>query len=230
MSNRILILGNKPYNNFKFDKIIDSFDIIYRFNMAIPGKNNGTKFGKLAMCNHIYKNFVEDNLSEQELLRKYSGESDASFLSEFYDFFQKNKNKFEKIYHQKESYVHRCNEMLSEYGCDRQFGSIASTGHATIFKLLEQNCNNIYVSGFTIRSDEIRTTTGELKTYTQAKHEGKAGVHCAALESGILAWLHNKNKIDVSLCMVKDTEELSIETNEYETKPSEFIINLLKGN
>jgi len=230
MDDKVLLVGNKPYNNFNFSKIIDNFDVIYRFNMAIPGKNNGTKFGKLAMCNHIYNNFVDNFISRDKMISIYGKETETSYLDEWYDFFQKNKNKFEEIYHQQESYVGRCDQMLSEYGCDRRFERIVSTGHATIFKLLEQGYSNIYVLGFTIRLDEIRETLGELKTFAKAKHEGNIGVHCAAKESGILAWLHRKNKIDASLCMVKDTEELNIETNEYETKPSEFIINLLKGH
>jgi len=52
---KVLILGNKQYYNFRLNDIVDSFDIIYRFNMALPGKNNGTKLGKLAMCSHVYR-------------------------------------------------------------------------------------------------------------------------------------------------------------------------------
>ena len=35
---KVLILGNKHYYNFKLNDIIDSFDIVYRFNLAYPGR------------------------------------------------------------------------------------------------------------------------------------------------------------------------------------------------
>ena len=85
---KVLILGNKQYYNFKLDDIIDSFDKVYRFNMAWPGKNNGTKFGNLAMCSHIYLNLVEEPVSKDEIMRIYGDEMEKQFLYDWYDFFQ----------------------------------------------------------------------------------------------------------------------------------------------
>lgn len=56
---KILIIGNKPYYNLNLTNIIDSFDVIYRFNLCRFDKNSGTRYGKLAMCNHVYENFVK---------------------------------------------------------------------------------------------------------------------------------------------------------------------------
>ena len=48
-------------------------------------------------------------------------------------------------------------------------------------------------------------------------------------ERDILALVHNNEKIDASLCMLKDTEEYTLEDNKYNTLPSQYIINLLNG-
>ncbi len=231
MNNKILILGNKPYKNFKLNSIIDSFDIIYRFNMTIVGKNNGTKFGKLAVCNHVYSNFVDNFVSRDEMISLYGKEMETSYLDEWYDFFQQNKKNFEDIYYQSEHCSTEWNNMLSEYGSPYKFSKMASTGHSTIFTNLREKNNEIYIACFTLCPNEIRKTLGELDDFAQEKNEEKIlTCHSFTEESRILAWLHNNNKVDASLCMIADTEELNIQTNEYETKPSEFIINLLKGH
>ena len=60
------------------------------------------------------------------------------------------------------------------------------------------------------------------------KNQGES-CHSFSEESRILAWLHNNKKVDASLCMLEDTDELSLKTNEYNTEPSEFILNLLNN-
>ena len=58
---------------------------------------------------------------------------------------------------------------------------------------------------------------------------GRGNCHSFSKERDILAWLHNNEKIDASLCMLKDTEEYTLEDNKYNTLPSQYIINLLNG-
>ena len=225
---KVLILGNKHYYNFKLNDIIDSFDIIYRFNMAWPGKNNGTKFGKLAMCGHMHVNFVQNSFSKEQIIQKYSHDMKTTFLNDWYDFFQENKENFDEIYHQNEHNSAKWNKMLAEYGSPCKFSKMASTGYSTIFRNLERNDSDIYVSGFTLCSNEIRKTVGEKDEVTKVKNQGES-CHSFSEESRILAWLHNNKKVDASLCMLDETDELSLKTNEYNTEPSEFILNLLNN-
>lgn len=222
----ILILGNKHYENLNLDAIVDSFDIIYRFNLACPGRNNGTKFGRLAMCSHVYKNFVSNPLSKKHIIEKYQKDYTAEFVSEWYDFFQENKEKFDKIFHQNEYKWQQWNAMLGEYDSPHKFSKMATTGYSTIFKSLQDGNENIYVSGFTLCDKEIRQTIGEEDGFALSKNQG-GGCHSFSQERDILAWLHNNNKIDASLCMLKDAEKPTIEQNKYDTKPSEFILDLL---
>jgi len=222
----ILILGNKHYYNFKLDDIIDSFDVIYRFNLARPGRNSGTKFGKLAMCGHVYHNFVSSPLSKECMINKYQSDYTAEFVSEYYDFFQENKGKFDEIFHQNEHNWQQWNAMLGEYGSPHRFSKMATTGYSTIFRNLQEGNENIYVSGFTLCDKEIRQTIGEEDDFALSKNQG-AGCHSYCDERKILAWLHNNKKIDASLCMLEDSEQLSLKDNVYNTVPSQYILDLL---
>lgn len=223
---RALILGNKDYYNFKLDSVIDSFDIIYRFNMAMPGNNNGTKFGKLAMCQHVYNNFVRNPISRDQIIQKYGHELETAFLYDWYDFFQEKKENFDEIFHENEYNQGQWNKMLEKYGSPYRFSKMASSGYSVIFRNLVEGSVDIFVSGFTICNDEIRKTTGEKDEIAVAKNHS-AGCHSFSDERNILAWLHNNKKVDATLCMLEDTEELSLKFNEHGTQPSEFILNLL---
>ena len=223
---RTLILGNKHYYNFKLDNIIDSFDVVYRFNLAFPGKNSGTKFGILAMCCHIYENFVANPVFKEQVIRKYEHDYDTSFLSDWYDFFQENKGNFDKIYHEIEKSVDDSNRVLEECGSPHKFSKLLSTGYRVILKNLAEGNDNIYVSGFTLCPEELRESIGDADGRALERSQGKS-CHDFSEESRILAWLHNNKKIDASLCMLEDTEELSLKLNEYGTEPSEFILGLL---
>tara|TARA_B100001123_G_scaffold448692_2_gene610924 strand:- start:8037 stop:8732 length:696 start_codon:yes stop_codon:yes gene_type:complete len=223
---KVLILGNKPYVNLRIDDIIDGFDVIYRFNMAWPGKNNGTKFGKLAMCQHVYLNFVKNPLNKEDAVRKYQHEMEEDFLSDWYDFFIENKGNFDEIYHENEYRWGDWNAMLEQYGSPHRFSKMATSGYSAIFRNLSEG-KEVYVMGFTLSDDERRKTAGEKDEVVIAKNQGQT-CHSFSEETNILAWLHNNKKIDASLCMLEDTEDVRLKTNTHNTEPSEFILGLLK--
>lgn len=223
----ILILGNKQYYNFKLDTIIDSFDVIYRLNLAPPNMNNGTKFGKLAMCGHVYQNFVSSPLSKTRIIEIYHPEYTTEFLSDYCDFFEKNKEKFDEIFHQNEHNWQQWNSMLEEYNSPHKFSKMATTGYSTIFKNLQQGSGKIYVFGFSLCDDDNSDVFGQgsLKSIKQEQ-----GYHSYSNERKILAWLHNNKKIDASLCMLEDTKNPSLKDNVYGTVPSHHILNLIDRN
>tara|TARA_R100000008_G_C3581625_1_gene168945 strand:+ start:138 stop:830 length:693 start_codon:yes stop_codon:yes gene_type:complete len=223
---KVLILGNKPYYNFRLDKIIDSFDIIYRCNLAQPGKNTGTKFGRLALCSHVYNYFVKNPVEKDQIMKIYGDEYTTPYLTEWYDFFHENKQNFEKIYYQNECKTGEWNRMLEMYGSPYRFTAIPSTGHSTIFENLLNDNNEIYVLGFTLLEKETRVTIGDLEEETIRRNNGQT-VHSFSDERNILAWLHNNNKIDASLCMLEDKKDPSFKYNEHNMEPSKFILNLL---
>ncbi len=224
---KVLILGNKPYTNFKLDDILDSFDVIYRFNLARPGENNGTKFGKLAMCGHIYPNFVGSPVSKERIIEIYSSEYELSYLTEWYDFFQANKNNFDEVFHQNEYNWREWNKMLESYGSPHKFSRMASTGYSTIFRSLLEGNKEIFVAGFTLCADELRESVGDSEGIAVKRNDGQS-CHSFTDESRILAWLHHNEIVDASLCMIEDTKELTLKPNIYNTEPSEYILDLLK--
>tara|TARA_R110000824_G_scaffold401682_1_gene613579 strand:- start:3773 stop:4480 length:708 start_codon:yes stop_codon:yes gene_type:complete len=221
---RVLILGNKPYYNLNLNKIIDSFDVIHRFNMCLPGQNNGTKFGNLGMCGHMYQNFVRRPLSKKQIIKTYSSDMSPIFLSCWYDFFQENKEKFDSIY--REIVWRGSNGLLRKFGSPHRFSKLLSVGHSAVMRSWAAS-NDTYVCGFTLCDNEIRKTMGEEDEFALVKNQGH-GYHSFSDERDILAWLHNNKKIDASLCMLEDTEELSLKTNTYNTEPSQYILDLLK--
>ena len=223
---KVLILGNKHYYNIKLDNIIDSFDVIYRCNLARPGENNGTKFGKLAMCGHVYQNFVLKPLSKEQAVDLYKTDYIDTFVSDWYDFFQENKENFDEIFHQDEHNWGEWNRMLEEYGSPNRFSKMATTGYSTIFRNLAEGDNKVYVSGFTLCNNEVRKTVGVNDTTLEKENQG-GGCHSFSDEIKILNWLHNNKKVDASLCMLEDVEEPTLKTNVCNTEPSEFILDLL---
>ena len=223
---KVLIIGNKQYSNFKLDNIVDTFDLIYRFNLAWPNKNNGTKFGKLAMCGHIHQNFIGQPAAKEQIMKKYD-EYDPVYLSNWYDYFQANKQNFEEIFHQNENNWEQWNKMLGTYGSPHRFSRMATTGYSTIFRNLSNPDNKIYVSCFTLCSDETRKTVGMTDKIAKKENEG-GGCHSFSDEIKILNWLHNNKKIDASLCMINDTEKLNFKINKDSIGPSKEMVELIK--
>ena len=54
-----IIIGNKPYKKLQVNKLLDSFAQNVRCNMGIPKENNGLIKDELAVCSHIFDNFVK---------------------------------------------------------------------------------------------------------------------------------------------------------------------------
>ncbi len=161
------------------------------------------------------------------MIHKYKKDCEVSFLKEWYCFFLQNKKNFDEIFYERENNSGKWNEMLKDYGSPHRLTKIPSTGYSTIFRLLLNNDNDLYVSGFTLCAQEQRETLGDSSEL--ANRRAKEGnCHSFSDEREILAWLHNNGKVDASLCMLADTEGLSFKKNIYSTQPSKYIIKLLQ--
>ena len=66
-----LVIGNKPYAKIDLSPLIDRFPSIYRCNMSSPNRNNGTKYGKLGLCIHLYNNLIRNKITKAEFHRIY---------------------------------------------------------------------------------------------------------------------------------------------------------------
>ncbi len=78
----ILIVGNKPYSNFRFNNIIDKFERNIRCGTALPGTNNGTKYDSLALCSHFYHNLVSHRLRRGDFVEFYKEHLSEEYLKD----------------------------------------------------------------------------------------------------------------------------------------------------
>ena len=226
----ILIIGNKPFKNLNLSSYIDSFDKIYRCNLATVGSTNGHKFGSLVMCQHIYDRFVAIPIPKNEIMNFYESEYESDFLNDWFDFFQKHKNDFKNIYYLNEEQKYYFNDILEEYGCPFRFNRMPTTGSSLIMTLLRDSDKdvNIFISNFTIDRKENRKSSGVTKFQTDIENSDR-GCHSFSEEIEIVRWLHQNKKIDASLCSLDDINEISVIKTNQGLEFSGFISNLINN-
>jgi len=228
---KLVIIGNKPYYNLRLNSILDSFDRNVRCNMSMPNINNGTKCDGWAMCDHVYDNIVRNPLTEEGLVNRYKTNYDVDKVREFY------RNKppttdysFFLEPHSMDVFRHRnWNIILEQLGCPYKFTKDPRMGYLVMLWALQRD-TKIYLSNWSI-TDEVRVTyyikphqpsARHLKTPTPYEVPG----HDAKSEVAILRWLHEHNHVDASLCLLEDKIEHTF--IEDKLQPTEFIVNKLK--
>ena len=226
----ILVIGGKLNENLNLSKIIDSFDEIFRCNLAAVGSTNGYKFGSLAMCQHVYDRFVANPIPKYEIMNFYGSEYESVFLNDWFDFFQKHQNDFKNIFHLNEYQKSEFNKILEEHGCPFRFSKMPTTGYSLIMTFLRDLSKekNIFVSNFTIDRKERRKSAGVTEFQTNTENSG-GGCHSFSEEIEIVRWLHQNKKIDASLCLLNDTSEISVNETDEGLEISGFINDLIKN-
>ena len=226
----VIIIGEKPYTHLPFNNIIDKFEENCRCNFGLPNQNNGTKYDKLGLCNHLYHYLIiEQNLDgtprdRDTFLKTYGKTNEEKFLSYYYDsFFKEHKSKYKEIFHAQHK-ASVCNKMLVEWGCPYRFSNIPRTGQTIIFENLLKK-NKVFVAFFSLMYDKVKVSRHTRQEFMNA-HPLSTPYHCGEEESNILAWLHEKELVDATLCMLEDEEVPTL--NCKDLKPSKFILNLLR--
>ena len=216
----VLIIGNKPYVNFRFDNIIDKFDTNIRCNFGLPHNNNGTKYDKLALSSHGYSNLISRPLARDAFVKLYGRSYEEDFLGYYYDSFVKDhRQKYKEIFHANFRTA-KYNDMLSRFGCPHRFSKIPRTGMTLIFEnLLKQN--KVFIVFFSLSYDKVRISRDVKETY-----HGNETVHSIENETNILMWMHKEGVLDATLCMLKDERAPTLICKDLE--PSQFILNLLE--
>tara|TARA_R110002110_G_scaffold52171_2_gene152284 strand:- start:185 stop:892 length:708 start_codon:yes stop_codon:yes gene_type:complete len=203
---KILVIGNKPYHNLTMNTLIDEFENNCRCNLIIvsPQYNTGTKFSKLALCNHAMEVLHITPLDRQEFIKFYNEDAypvDIKYLGEFWDFFQENKHKYSEIFHSPISSASKWNQMLASYGCPHRITKVPRSGMSVIFENLAKQ-KKVFVINFSLY-DTVRIGWGG--TYPDDYDENQT-CHSKDDEINILFWLHNHGYVDATLCMLEDTE------------------------
>jgi len=204
-----IVIGNKSYINLELNEILDDFHNINRCNLGLPNNNNGTKNGKLWLCNHLYLNLIKNKDSLNEFIQKYE---ETYILSEIETFYQNfNENEFLKI-----NYAYGgkpikilFNLILKLLKCPFQFSKMPRTGYTVIFYTILKR-KFCFVSNFTISRSEIRDSY-----YVKESHGDNHEFHSTKDEINILNWLHDNKVIDASLCLLNDNIEPEFDCTEH---------------
>mgnify|MGYP003634877382 FL=1 len=218
-----VIIGNKPYKKLKVNKLLDSFAGNIRCNMGIPKENNGSIKDELAVCSHIFDNFLKQKSDWDTVVKIYGEEYKEEYLKYFYDNFST--EDYNSVWYADASNVcGRYNNFLEHNRCPDRFNKQPRTGFVCVlervlsggwpfvfgFSLTEETRKSYYVNDFVFqREDDNRSC--------HSKHD----------EIEILRWLHEKKFIDATLCMLKDESSPILECGGLE--PSSIIVGALQG-
>ena len=204
-----IIIGNKPYKKFKFNKIIDNFKECYRCNLSLPNQNNGTKKGKLALCDHMYANLVSQRVSLDSFIKFYQ---ETYSREEIVNFFNKfDLRAFEEVFFTPAPERSNYNKWLSNHGCPYFFSKMPRTGYTVLFKLILSLKRDLYVSHFSINS-EVQKSYANISEIP--------AFHNTTDEVNILRWLHSNSYVDASLCLLEDNASPTIISDSLKVSPS----------
>jgi hypothetical protein len=228
----LLLIGNKPYLNIDISDIIDDFDKNIRFNMHIINNNNGKKCDELSCCAHVFLNLKscfcfktnKHKKNNEYLINIYKHAYVIENINFFYNNFKP--NLYSKIYTMHEEYSHlSVNKFLKSINCPFTCRSLPRTGFTTLIYKLYKNNNKIFVTHFSIKN-EIRRSFMCSITYEKLNIGTGCHKYSHEDEANILMWLHKENYIDITLCMLEDTNIPTL--NCKGLIPSEYILNKLK--
>lgn len=203
-----IVIGNKPYSNLMLSEILDSFDNICRCNMSLPNNNNGTIFGSLGLCVHLYNNLIRNRLPNQKFVDFYKKEYREEEIIKFINNF--NPQDFSRVYYANDR-VNLYNNFLNKVGCPFKFSLQPRTGYTIMFENLLSG-KNVFISNFSI-VDEDRVSY-----YVKESRGYESECHSKTDELNIIKWLHNNNKIDATLCMLIDLEIPTLICGEFTPK------------
>jgi hypothetical protein len=212
----VLILGNKPYIKLKMSGLIDGFDNIFRCNFALPNNNNGSKYGTLYMCNHLYDNVISKKVSIATFKSIYKTEYKDAEIDYFFDKF--NKDNYDSIIHAVHNKAYS-NSVLADVGCPHRFSKIPRTGYTIVLNEVARKSRNIFVSNFSM-TDEKRETYYIVDSYNESVCHNKDE------ELKIINWLHKNNVVDATMCLLEDTNLPTLQ--DIGLEPSKFIVDKLK--
>lgn len=218
----MLIIGNKPFEKLKINRLLDGFENNTRCNMGIPNGNNGSIKDRLAVCNHIYEYFVTSSRSWEFINNTYKNEYHKEYLEYFYNNFSvKDYNLV--WYANADNVRNKYNSMLKTMGCPYIFSNQPRTGMVCIFETLSVDiCPFIF--GFSV-TDETRKTY-YVKDHIFEKENRGTSCHNKNDELNILRWLHINNYLDATFCMLEDIVDSTIRLNGLE--PTETSIKTIE--
>ena len=224
MSNKILVIGNKPYHNLQLSPILDKFEHNIRCNFAVPGNNNGNLYDQLALCNHLFQNFVHNPASLEKIIDIYGSEYDLDYIHETYTPFLDSINKYKNVFHAEHHNGNRQNKTLEDIGCPYRLNKIPRTGMTVVLNIIDKLRQpgfdgTIYLSNFSI-THEVRHSYCLKKEVAEMHYKNEDSTVHSMEEIEVLQWLHYNKIVDASLCLLEDRPtptftQLGFETSDF---------------
>jgi hypothetical protein len=212
MDNTLLLVGSKP-NNFNIDECLDYFKHNIRFNLGLPGNNNGTKYDMLLMNCHVSSNIRR---GRQTFLNKYKSMVIKSHIELFYD----NYSKFKKYDYNRLQDKGRMNSILKKYNIPIRFNKQLRLGMSPILhSLMGKEKRKIYLFGYSLPGND------EVSYYSSKKSHNNT--HEIEKEHLLIKHLHNKGLIDATLCCIEKKIENKIYLRDNIIEPTKECLNIL---
>ena len=216
----MILIGSKPYK-LELNNIIDNFEKLIRFNMAINNNNNGTKEPLYQIMNvHGYYNIINEN--RNTFIEKYSHLIKKKHLEDFFDKF-KNSNKIKYIHNNGTNLMRH---ILKELNININIIKQLRVGYGIIAENIQNNIFSILI-GYSINIEKINLNE---KSFYINDNFNKINNDChdINIEIKILHELHKKNIIDCSLCLLNNEYELPLLDCKNIKPRKEIILLLLK--
>lgn len=216
MSN-VILCGSKKYYNTNFDKLVDSFDIIYRHNWLANYHGYGKRLPTFQILNdHMYRNWVKKNY-------------DSQAITEFYKSYGHDLNSIEKF----KKYIDNCNKpvyytnnnkaLLNKFNIKKGFGIKPRCGIASVLECVNSGIKPFLI-GYSIEKESfLEHCTNKIVN----KKRDDLG-HSATDEINLIKDFHKKGLIDASFCLIKDLKNDFILSTDSRIYPTNESIEILK--
>lgn len=196
MSKSVIIIGGKS-TNIQFEKKLDSYDYVCRINMCTKYKRDNNEKDIFYVNNHVYDHLFKFKLGAERLKKSLYHYVELQKLVEMHTIVS-NKNYYEVIQQYESGVNTKSNAILKEVNCPFLFKKAPRCGYQAILHYIKKNYK-ITVSGFSFKQEENITESNINKSITVC--------HDPNNEYKILQWLHEKNYIDATLCMLENHKD-----------------------
>lgn len=195
LSDSILVCGSKQYTKISLDEIVDSFGVIVRNNMNIPGLGYGRKDSTYQILNgHVFKNHQDLD----KLLSFYARFTDQRTIKAFYEYLRGSEVKV--LSPSGPESGRKLQSYLRSKGIQIEIKKELRCGLRYMTELLIQDRFH-HLIGFSLTSEEYERhqINVNLKQVNDKHHDRD-------VEIQIVKALHEHKLIDASLCALIDTK------------------------
>lgn len=213
----VVICGSRKYQNQNFDKLVDSFDIIIRNNMLLPGNGYGKRDAHYQVLNcHVYQNYIKQS-SLDTWMSEYQMEYGISteHLIAFYEYLKLDRVQFK--YSGDGNNTEMMRAFLKDKGIDHQIQKPLRCGFSFIAEALYANIKPFLI-GFSLQEEDMLN-----KQFTNKESTGK--FHDTNSEIKLITKLHSANLVDATFCAINDSVDLNIDSSLL--APTHISLNML---